>query len=58
VKHLCSTYFELIGVKKENVQLKKKLDALELENQRIPELENENKRLKTVLNLMDQRRIP
>ena len=56
VKHICSAYFDLIGVRKENVQLKTKLDTLELENQRIPELENENKRLKTILALMDQRK--
>ena len=42
--------------RKENYELKKRLETLELENQRIPELDNENKRLKTILNLMEQRK--
>jgi rod shape-determining protein MreC len=56
VRYVYDTYIDAIGARKENVQLKKKLESLELENQRIPELENENKRLKIVLNLMEQRR--
>ena len=56
VRYVCSTYFDLVGAKKENGRLKSRLDALELENQRIPELENENRRLKTILNLTEQRK--
>jgi len=39
---------------RENADLRGKLDKLQLENQKIPELEHENKRLKTILNLMEQ----
>ena len=56
VRHITDTYFDLIGARKENEQLKKRMGNLELENQRIPELETENKRLKTILNLMEQRK--
>jgi rod shape-determining protein MreC len=49
-------YIGLVGVKKENIQMKKRLEDLELDNQRIPELESENKRLKTILNITEQRR--
>lgn len=56
VRYLFDTYIDAVGARKENVQLRKRLDTLELENQRIPELESENKRLKTVLNLMEQRK--
>jgi rod shape-determining protein MreC len=54
VRYLFDTYVNLIDTKKENRELKKKLDALELENQKIPTLDKENKRLKSILNLMDQ----
>ncbi len=56
VGYFYDTYIGLIGAKKENVQLKKRLEVLELDNQRLPELENENKRLKAILNLMEQRK--
>ncbi len=56
VRHVYDTYIDAIGARKENDQLRKRLESLELENQRIPELESENKRLKTILNLMEQRR--
>lgn len=54
IKNLAITYTDLINIKKENMVLKKKLDDLLLENQKIPELEKENKRLKTVLKLVEQ----
>jgi rod shape-determining protein MreC len=54
VRYLFDTYVNLIDTKKENRELKKKIDALELENQKIPTLDKENKRLKSILNLMDQ----
>jgi rod shape-determining protein MreC len=47
-------YANLVDVKRDNLALKKKLEAFELENQKIPELEKENKRLKTILNLTEQ----
>jgi rod shape-determining protein MreC len=53
-RYLFDTYVNLIDTKKENRELKKKVDALELENQKIPTLDKENKRLKSILNLMDQ----
>ena len=43
----------LVDTKRENRELKKKVDALELENQKLPMLDRENKRLKSILNLMD-----
>jgi len=53
IKYLFNTYINLIDAKKENYALKKKIDELLLENQKIPELENENKRLKTILKLTE-----
>jgi rod shape-determining protein MreC len=55
-RHLYDSYVDAIGARRENVRLTKKLESLEFENQRIPELESENKRLKTILNLMEQRK--
>lgn len=52
--YLFDTYVNLLDTKKQNIELKKKLDALQLENQKIPELDKENKRLKSILNLRDQ----
>jgi rod shape-determining protein MreC len=43
-----------MGAKKENAELKKKLDTLLLESQKIPDLERENKRLKTLLNFVEK----
>ena len=54
VKYLFTTYIDLIDIKKENIELKKKLDAVQFENQKIPELDKENKRLKSILNLIDK----
>lgn len=56
VRSVFDTYFNLVETNRENAQLKKRLETLELDNQRIPELEHENKRLKTILNLMEQRK--
>lgn len=52
---LCDGYLNLMGVKKKNVELKRRLDALMAENQKIPELEKENERLKGLLNLKEKR---
>jgi rod shape-determining protein MreC len=54
VTYLFDTYIDLASARKENRVLKKKVEALELENQKITLLENENKRLKTILKLSDQ----
>jgi rod shape-determining protein MreC len=52
--YLFNNYIGLIRTNRENADLHNKLDKLQLENQKIPELEQENKRLKTILNLMEQ----
>lgn len=54
VRYLFNNYIGLIRTNRENADLRNKLDKLQLENQKIPELEQENKRLKTILNLMEQ----
>ncbi len=51
-KDIINSYINLIGTHKENARLKTNLETLQLENQRIPQLEAENKRLKAILNLM------
>ncbi|MCX8110753.1 MAG: rod shape-determining protein MreC [Syntrophorhabdaceae bacterium] len=53
IKYIFNTYINLIDAKKENYALKKKIDELQLENQKIPELEHENRRLKTILKLTE-----
>lgn len=53
-RYIFNNYIGLIRINKENVALRNKLDELQLENQKIPELEKENKRLKTILNLTEQ----
>jgi rod shape-determining protein MreC len=56
VRYVFNSYINLIGTNKENLQLRTKLEALQLDNQRIPQLESENKRLKSILNLTEQRK--
>jgi len=53
--YLFNNYIGLIHTNRENAELRNKLAKLQMENQRIPELEHENKRLKNILNLMEQR---
>ncbi len=48
-------YFNLVDVKRKNGELQKKLDALQLQNQKLPELEKENERLRHLLRFMDER---
>ncbi len=55
IRHLLDTYVNLLNVRRENIELKKKLEILQLENQKISELDKENKRLKSILNLVDQK---
>lgn len=54
IKYFFSTYVNLIDVKKENYLLKKRIGELELENQKIQNLEEENKRLKSILRLIEK----
>ena len=49
------SYFALVDVKRKNSELKKRLDALQLQGQRLPELERENERLRHLLRFMEQR---
>ncbi|HOF57298.1 MAG TPA: rod shape-determining protein MreC [Syntrophorhabdaceae bacterium] len=53
-RYIYDSYFNLIGVKKENFELQKKFESLQLENHRLAELEKENKRLKSILHLVEQ----
>lgn len=55
VRYLFHGYLDLISTNRENAELHNKLSTLQLQNQRIPELERENKRLKAILNLMERR---
>jgi rod shape-determining protein MreC len=55
VNYLFESYINLVGVKRRSGEMKKKLDTLLLENQKIPELEKENERLKGLLRFMEQR---
>jgi rod shape-determining protein MreC len=54
VRYLYTSYVGLVGTNKENAELRNKLAKLQMENQKISELEQENKRLKTILNMMEQ----
>jgi len=54
VRYLYNGYIGLVGTNKENAELRSKLAKLQMENHKIPELEQENKRLKTILNMMEQ----
>ena len=56
VRYVFNSYINLVDTKKENAQLKMKLEALELDHQRIAEIEKENDRLKAVLNYMEQQK--
>ena len=54
VSYVLGNYVDLIDVKRRNEELKKKVETLELETQKIPELEKENERLKGLLQLVEQ----
>ncbi|MCX7966807.1 MAG: rod shape-determining protein MreC [Syntrophorhabdaceae bacterium] len=54
IKYLFNTYINLVDTKKENNMLKKRIGELELENQKIHDLEEENKRLKSILKLTEK----
>lgn len=54
VRYIFNSYINLVGAKRENAELKKKLDTFLLENQKIPDLELENRRLRTLLNFVEK----
>ena len=54
VSYVLENYVNLIDVKRRNEELGKKIETLELETQKIPELEKENERLKGLLQLVEQ----
>jgi len=53
--YIFNNYIGLVRTNRENADLRNRLAKFQMENQKIPELEHENKRLKTILNLMEQR---
>jgi rod shape-determining protein MreC len=53
IRSVFNGYINLIGTKKENDDLKTQLDKVRMENQKLQELERENKRFKTLLGLME-----
>lgn len=55
ISYIFNTYIGLVRTNRENSDLRNRLARLQMENQKIPGLEHENKRLKTILNLMEQR---
>jgi rod shape-determining protein MreC len=48
-------YVNLVHTKSKNGELQKKLEVLQLQNQKLSELEKENERLRHLLHFMDQR---
>jgi rod shape-determining protein MreC len=55
ISYVFENYIDLIDVKRTNAELKKKLESMEFENQKIPELIKENERLKGLLQLVEER---
>jgi rod shape-determining protein MreC len=55
VDYILETYVNLVGVKKRNEELKKRIESMELENQKLIELEKENERLKQLLAMVNER---
>jgi rod shape-determining protein MreC len=51
VEYVIDNYFNLIDVKRKNGDLKKRLEAMQQENQKMVELEKENERLRSLLEL-------
>jgi rod shape-determining protein MreC len=54
VSSVVEGYIDLIGAKRTNAELKETIGKLELETQKIPELQSENERLKRLLHLAEQ----
>ncbi len=55
VNYVFENYINLIDAKKKNLELRKKVEQMQLENLKIAELEKENERLKQLLRLTEQR---
>jgi rod shape-determining protein MreC len=55
IRGVFNGYINLIDTKKENDELKAQLDKLRMENQKVQELERENKRFKALLGFMETR---
>ncbi len=53
IRGALNAYINLIDTKKENDELKAQLDKLRVENQKLQELDRENKRFKTLLGFME-----
>jgi rod shape-determining protein MreC len=51
--YVLDSYINLVSVKRKNQELKKRIEAMEVENQKILELEKENERLKALLGLKE-----
>lgn len=49
------SYTNLVGAKKENIELREKLDKLIVENQKMIEIERENQRLRKLLNFTEKK---
>jgi rod shape-determining protein MreC len=49
------SYFNLVNLKQKNEDLKKRVEVLQMENRKIPELESENQRLQSMLDIVRQR---
>ena len=54
VGYVFQTYFNLVGAKKENYELKRHVEDLQVQNQKLADMERENKRLKNILAFMQQ----
>ncbi|HOJ43024.1 MAG TPA: rod shape-determining protein MreC [Syntrophorhabdaceae bacterium] len=54
MKYIFNAYISLVDAKKENSILKKRIGELELENQKIYDLEEENKRLRSILKITER----
>lgn len=55
VQYVFNSYFNLVGVKEKNAELRKKMETLQVESQKLPELERENQRLRSLLKLTEQK---
>jgi rod shape-determining protein MreC len=55
VQYVFDSYFNLVGVKEKNAELRKKMESLQVESQKLPELERENQRLRSLLKLTEQK---
>jgi rod shape-determining protein MreC len=55
IDYVIDSYFDLVSVKRKNGELRRRLEAMEIENQRMVELEKENERLKGLLELKEKR---